>query len=315
MAQNANVENLMEGSMELTSRPLTEGDLPAVLRLQREYDLRFFGEPLLTADDISAQWRTPEFRLDRDSEAWVTPEGQVLGYATLDPDGTLDLGVSAEPAISWLTEVLSTRWERTARRRGLESVQRTVAADDAEGLDALQAEGYRPHHTTWILVLAGDLPEGRPARQREYRIEPLTDADAPAVHTLVAGAFAEWGGGQTDYAGWRAAVLDRPDVVPGHCRVARLGPELVGACLATDPAVGSRSPLWVTQLAVRPDHRRRGVARELLVQTTLAARCRGVAEVGLATDTRAGARGFYERLGMAVRHTLHTHALQLEGPS
>jgi mycothiol synthase len=67
----------------------------------------------------------------------------------------------------------------------------------------------------------------------------------------------------------------------------------------------------VPQVAVVPGHRRRGLARELLVRVALAARERGVGRLGLFTYEATGALGLYERLGMRVVHTLRTCTLEL----
>ena len=81
---------------------------------------------------------------------------------------------------------------------------------------------------------------------------------------------------------------------------------MVGACLVVDPPGGSGpdAEAWVPQVAVADDHRRRGLARELLAATTLAARARGVPRLALYTNDATGALGLYERFGMVVRHTL-----------
>lgn len=299
--------------MDLESRPLTWADLSAVCALQNAYDRRFFGEPLLAVEDVRADWRNPEFALTQDSEAWVSADGDLVGFATLDHRGGLESAVSDDPTVSWLADVLETRWEGEAARRGLACLHRYVAAADALGIERLSRRGYHQQYTIWTLTL----PRQAGVRSRElpsgYRLVPFAEADARDAYAVIADAFAEWGGHERSYGAWRAAVLDRPDVSLPHCLLARFGEEVVGVCLVVDPVVDRRPELWVAQLAVRADHRRCGVAQEMLAQTVVAARARGVVEVGLATDTRTGARGLYERLGMTVRHTLHAYALAL-GP-
>ena len=297
--------------MEVESRSLSWSDLTSVLALQNAYDRRHFGEPLLTADDVAAAWRSPEFDLTRDSEGWFTASGELAGSATLERRGGLDLAVADGWTGSWLDDVLATRWEAEAARRGLASVERDVASGDVAGIAALESRGYQRQDTVSTFTLPSRTELHRRELPAGHRIDRFDEADAADAYAVIAEAFAEWGGEPGSYRSWRATVLDRPDVRPDHCLLARCGGAVVGACMVLEPAAKRRPELWVTQLAVRPDHRRRGLAHELLAASAAAARARGVDAVGLATDTRTGARSLYERLGMTVRHTLYNYALAL----
>ncbi len=56
-------------------------------------------------------------------------------------------------------------------------------------------------------------------------------------------------------------------------------------------------------LAVRRDRRGLGLARALLADAFATARAHGATRSELSTDTRTGALGLYERVGMQVRST------------
>jgi mycothiol synthase len=56
----------------------------------------------------------------------------------------------------------------------------------------------------------------------------------------------------------------------------------------------------VSRLAVRRDQRNRGLAQALLVDAYARAREHGVPTGGLSTDSRTGALGLYEKVGMQV---------------
>ena len=57
---------------------------------------------------------------------------------------------------------------------------------------------------------------------------------------------------------------------------------------------------YVDRLAVRADQRNRGLAQALLVDSFAAARRHGTTTSELSTDSRTGALGLYERVGMVV---------------
>lgn len=293
----------------ITARPLVEADLGAVLELLHAYDRRWFGEPLLTVEDVRADWAAPAFDLAVDSEGW-DEDGELVAFGTLGTRGEIELAVHDDWAGAGLEDSILGRWETEARARGLDGVRRDLPAADARGRTLLEARGWTVLRTGWLLQLAAGTPVERATLADGYAVRAMTEADVPAVHVVMREAFARYSSTRRTYADWRAGMIDRPDVTLEHCRVAVWQGEVVGACLAIDPATdpatdpGAGQEVWVPQLAVADDHRRRGVARELLAATTLAARERGVPQLALYTHADTGALGLYERFGMVVRHSL-----------
>jgi ribosomal protein S18 acetylase RimI-like enzyme len=57
---------------------------------------------------------------------------------------------------------------------------------------------------------------------------------------------------------------------------------------------------FVDRLAVRRDQRNRGLAQALLVDSFAQARAHGATTSELSTDSRTGALGLYERVGMVT---------------
>ena len=65
----------------------------------------------------------------------------------------------------------------------------------------------------------------------------------------------------------------------------------------------SRDCGYVQYLAVRRDQRGRGIARALLVDCFAVTREHGAVRSEVSTDSRTGALGLYERVGMRVTST------------
>ena len=61
--------------------------------------------------------------------------------------------------------------------------------------------------------------------------------------------------------------------------------------------------LWVDELAVDARQRGQGLARALLADSFAEGRRRGLLRSGLSTDSRTGALGVYQHLGMEVAST------------
>ncbi|MGI3782797.1 MAG: GNAT family N-acetyltransferase [Janthinobacterium lividum] len=289
----------------ITARPLAETDLTAVLELLNVYDRRWFGEALLTPEDVRAEWAAPAFDLVTDSEGW-DEDGELVAFGTLGTRGAVELAVRDDWSGAGLEDAVLDRWEGEARRRGLDTVRRDLPATDEEGRALLESRGWTVLRTGWMFHLAADAPVAPCELPAGYAVRPMAEADVRAVHELMRDAFAPYGSSGRTYADWRAGMVDRPDVTLGGCRVVTWQDGVVGACLVMDPVEGAgpEAEAWVPQLAVDGGHRRRGLARELLAATTLAARGRGVPLLALYTHADTGARSLYERFGMVVRHTL-----------
>ncbi|SEP76104.1 GNAT family N-acetyltransferase [Microlunatus flavus] len=323
----------------ITARPLVAADLDAVVGLLHAYDRRWFGEPVLSAADVRSEWSSPAFRLAEDSEGWFDDgdedvdadadggdehgdAGTLVAFGTLGTRGEVEVAVDEAWEDAGLQDALLERWEGEARRRGFPAVHRELPADDREGLDRLLRRGWVAERTGWILRLDADdalepgpLPAG-------YALREVTEADVPAVHAVVRDAFSQYGPSRRTYEDWRAGLVDRPDVDLRHWRLATHAGEVVGACLVVDPAAPApggpeaegaegAGEAWVPQVAVADAHRRRGLARALLVSVAAAARERGVPRLGLYTHEGTGALGLYERIGLRVVHTLTTCTLEL----
>jgi ribosomal protein S18 acetylase RimI-like enzyme len=68
---------------------------------------------------------------------------------------------------------------------------------------------------------------------------------------------------------------------------------------------------WVQQIAVRKDHRGRGLGRALLQHAFGEFFRRGERRAGLSTDSRTGARTLYEHVGMRVTSSYTHYAKEL----
>ena len=288
----------------ITARPLEERDLDTVVELLHVYDRRWFGEPLLSREDVRAEWSAPAFDLATDSEGW-DEDGELVAFGTLGTRGAVELAVRDDWAGAGLEDALLDRWESEARQRGFTVARRDLPAADEEGRARLQARGWSVGRAGWMLALAADTPIEPGELPDGYVLRPMLQDDVRSVYEVISRAFGRYGYVRP-YEDWRAGTINRPDLTLQHCQVATWRGEVVGVCLVVDP-VGGAAPdaeAWVPQVAVDDDHRRRGLARGLLARTALAARGRGIPRLALYTNADTGALGLYERFGMVVRHTL-----------
>lgn len=262
------------------------------------YEQLLLGEPLLELEDLEADWQRPSFDAERESVlvldgadvvAWGMLQGGRRAMATVHPDAW-GRGIGSA-LLDWCSRIVC--------EQGGTTVGQTVPEADAAAAALFSGRGWSPLWTSWVL----ELPPGTgiPSRAlpsgyalRTYRPQQ----DARATYEVVEAAFGEWPNREpTAFGDWVASVVDRPGFEPWQLLLAVQDEQVVGACYVTV----SDASGWVQQLAVDRAHRGRGIAQALLSAAFSAARDRGAQRSELSTDSRTGALGLYERLGMRVR--------------
>jgi ribosomal protein S18 acetylase RimI-like enzyme len=172
-----------------------------------------------------------------------------------------------------------------------------VDVNDDLGTKLLSASGYEMvrRHYTMTTALEG-LPTAAGA-PHGITIRTASLDEAPLVHELVEDVFSDhWGHVPMPYDQWSEMVLKRADVDPSLWFIAEEKSEPVAILVAdTDDSRG-----WVSDLGVRSNWRRRGIARFLLLTCFAEFQRRGLGEAALGVDAgnETGAVALYEAVGM-----------------
>ena len=291
----------------LTSRALDVPDAAAVVDVIRAEEVVDLGEAEMTADDVVGDWQQPRFELTT-STVGVFDGPLLVAYGDVSDGDAAYAAVLPDRRGQGIGTAIA-RWSQAqARSNGVATISSNVPEGSAADrlLDRL---GYRVRWTAWDLelpeggeILARPLPDG-------FSVRDAAVADREAAWTLLEDAFLEWSErdrmsleelgrriwGRPNYAPWNLRLVEGPD------------DELVGAThvhLADDAG-------YVAKIAVRPDHRGRGLAPAMLVDAFRLAREHGAVRCYLSTDTRAGARTLYEKVGMVVASTWVNRAIDL----
>jgi ribosomal protein S18 acetylase RimI-like enzyme len=266
----------------LAARPVTRDDADAVLALVRACEVHDSGAAELDREDLVADWSRP-----------------AMDLATMTM-AVFDAGTLVAEA------------EDVARTQG--AYVRQIVNDRATAAaELLRSNGYEDSFVSWILAIELDgamvpapLPEG--IAFRAYR--PGTDERE--VHRLIEDAFSEWEQREpTSFEDWAATTIGRESFQPWHMVLAadESTDELVGVAFLIDyPGMEEG---WIQQLATKSTHRHRGIARALLHRAFDIHRERGKTVVELNTDSRTGALGLYEKVGMRVRSSYTNYVKQL----
>ena len=132
-------------------------------------------------------------------------------------------------------------------------------------------------------------------------VRAVAPGDAAAAHVVVEDAFDDWQPRRKSYEEWAALMIDRSSFAPQLSPLAFAGDELVGAVLCLDLPDSDEG--YVEQLAVRRDHRGKGIAKTLLAVARQGFYRQGKRNLTLWTHSDTGALAMYERLGMTVRRS------------
>lgn len=304
----------------------TMRDADAVTEVVTACDVADFGEPDYTLDDLLDDWQRPRFDLRRDAWCVTGPTGRLVAYAwcweaSPGQEVEADAFVLPEYVGRGLGSALWTLIERRAARvatgtAAVVTLSAPCPAPNVSKRTLLERRGFT--HTTSTLRLKIDLrarrPEGVPHAPPGITIRAFQpDRDAEALRATLREAFVthhRYSNRRFDE--WLNLRLIHPAFDPGLWRVATAGDELVGAVLVYD--VGRTG--YLSNVAVRPGWRQRGVGQALLRAAFGALEQRGQMRVLVSVDAAEASvtAGLYEAAGMHVHERHDWFAKRLATP-
>jgi len=303
----------MDGAVSLpdglTPRPLTADNMDAVFDLIVECERAASGVADLDREDVRADWARPGFDLATDAIA-VCDADRIIATAEVFKNRA-DVNVHPEYEGLGIGSWLLAWTEQRSRQLGRRTVGQTLDDAHRSAATLLQRNGYGYGHTSWILEIA------MPARPREPELPDgiavrsfVPGVDDHATYRVVEDAFNEWSNREpATFEEWAALTIGRRDFEPALLQLAIDGDRVVGVVFSIDyPEDGG----WVQQVAVAATHRHRGIARALLMRAFATSWDRGDRTCGLSTDTRTGALGLYEKVGMTVTRSFTNRVKRLE---
>jgi GNAT superfamily N-acetyltransferase len=191
-------------------------------------------------------------------------------------------------------------WE-VARSEGRDRVGQTISDSERSAAALFESLGYVPGFTAWILRIDLAHPRAAPSLPEGYRFRPYRPGeDDGEIYRLIDEAFEEWRNAASESMGfenWAASTLHSvaPDWVVLICDSTG---SLVGTAISLD--YGPDEEGWIEQVAVRKDHRGQGLGGALLEESFRRFRESGRSRAGVSTDSRTGALGLYQHVGMSI---------------
>jgi ribosomal protein S18 acetylase RimI-like enzyme len=285
------------------------GDADAICRLIGAGQRDFNGRAETVVDGVQATLERPGLDAEQDTlvvydaagelAAWAWVHGGRRSQIDVDP-GHRGLGLGSA-LLDWV--------EARAAESGSHQVSQTVEDSDLRGCELLRARGYEVLATNWRFELPVAQEPVVPELPAGITLRPFRDGDGPAAHVLIEDAFDEWQPRRKEYEEWARLCVDRSSFAPALSPLAFTGDELIGAALCLDLPGSAEG--YVEQLAVRRDHRGRGLAKALLLSASRGFYREGRPSLTLWTHSGTGARAMYERIGMTVTRSTTVFARKL----
>lgn len=305
----SSIDSLLPAGFRTRAPALEDAEL--VFELLAACELAELGEAQIDLEDVRSDWRRPEVDVEADGVFVLDEAGAPVGYGELfaaRAEGNVlpshrGRGIGAYLA-AWI--------EARAREVGAAFVRQVVPAGAADRLELLERAGYERSDTAWELAIALPTKVARPESSTGLEIRDFRPGiDDRAVFEIVEAAFGVWPNREPNtIEGWRALTVTRVGFEQWLLPLVWDGEDLVGVAYCIDYADDGFT--WIQQLAVRPDRQGGGIGTLLLAECFERFAARGRTSVGLSTDSRTGALGLYQRVGMQVIREFAGHTLQLD---
>jgi mycothiol synthase len=293
----------------LTHRPLQLDDAHAVFEVMVAQEQADLDEVMIEEADIVGDWSRPVFDV-ASSTVGVFDADRLVAYGEVGAGGRADAAVHPAYRGRGIGTAVARWMQDNARSKGVAEIGMPVPKG-SPGDRLLEALGYRVRWESWGL----ELPAGATVPERElpegYVVREADPSEYEQCWTVQEDAFLEWSARDREsFDDWLAQMTGRPGFEPWNLRV------------VVDPAGEVVSFGWVqlsedgttafiARLATKKEERGRGLAQALLVDAFAAGRDHGAARSELSTDSRTGALGLYEKVGMVVTSTWVNRGLTL----
>jgi mycothiol synthase len=284
-------------------------DAPGLFALISAIDRHDFGDVDMTLEEVRDD--LAGFDLANDSWLVYQPDGEgLVAFAAIEPRGDEEFRGQVAVHPDWrrrgIGSALAHQVEAAVRERMATNPSEPVPilgfvkGDSPPERQWAEGLGYSWSRRFWRMRVDLESAPAEPILPEGITIRDFVPGqDDRAMYEAQEAAFADhWGHVPRPYEDF-VKRLERSDFDPGLWHLAMEGDRIVGTAsnstLADD--VG-----WVSGVGTIPTHRRRGIARAILLHSFGVFWRRGLRSValGVDADSLTGATGLYESVGMRV---------------
>ncbi len=285
----------------LTVRALTVDDVDDVVALANTCELHDVGFTMWEREDLTSDLRLPGVDPALDTVGgWR--EGRLVGWGFRPNERGAWVDVHPDARGEGIGTSLRLWTERRARERRASRIGQTINDRATDAIQLLVGAGYSPRRTSWILTMEHPERPADPTLPDGIALRTYRSGDDEEALGMFEEAFAEVPDRvPSSLATWRTMTIERDGFASEDLVLAEDDGAIVGGAFLIDS-----DEVWVDKIAVRRDHRGRGIGRALLQVAYQRAFDRGYATTSLSTDSDRSALAMYERVGMRVKES-YTH--------
>lgn len=305
---------------EVTYRPLTLDDGPALARMLNRRDLELFGQANHWELTISENLSGDGFDLGASSRAAILPGGALAGFEVVyDNINPLRANTWGCVDSDWRNRgigsaLLKWAWERAAQNiaKAPPEAQVSLASsayfEDTAGKALLLGQGFELVRTFYTMRRDFEGPPTAPVLPEGFRLTTLAESgDLRSFVEVDNDAFRDhWGfiAPPLDeaIAHWKHEMATAPEFDPRYWWIAHFGDIPAGVIMTMTTCNFGADIAWVSSLGVRREFRKRGLGSALLETAFAAHFGRGSTGIALGVDASSmtNAVALYERAGMKV---------------
>ncbi len=302
----------------------TMDDIEGILHLTNTCEIELEGRPETTMDSMRLWLQSPDFIIATDAWLVLSPEGQVIAFASVDHNEHARIYVGGDVHPNYRGRGIGTYLLRLNEERAHQHIADAPAdarvsmltwlhEKDIAARHLVEKHEYKQIRSFWRMKI--ELHEAPPLPRWADGITVRTLADDlslfKAVYEADEEAFQDhWGHTTTPFEGWEHWTRKREHYDPSLWFLAMAGDEIAAVSLCEDEkALGG----WVQSLGVRRQWRRKGIGEALLYQSFSEFYKRGIHEVYLGVDASSltGATRLYERVGMHIDRRSDTYEKEI----
>ncbi|GHJ50305.1 hypothetical protein Cs7R123_76470 [Catellatospora sp. TT07R-123] len=260
-------------------RPATADDAADLLALVHASDMTAIGFADFTPEDVADALTGPY------GEVALAPNGAIAGWGYLEPGSGerefIEVYVHPEGGLPAQRPLLA-RAVAAARQRGAATVRSASIPSEREWIDSLTAAGFG--FVKQYARMRIDLPAPAADPVPGVVVRPVAEADLPEFFAVFDAAFRDTPDHQPGtYQRWHERYVDGHRVRWDEWFVAEADGRIAGVLQSAEQGEDGDEG-WVKHLAVRREHRRRGVGRALLAVAFARYLANGRAQAGLGVD-------------------------------
>ena len=202
--------------------------------------------------------------------------------------------------------------ERRATELPAAEVGQSKTDADTAARELFLANDYEPSWTSWMIQIGLDGPPPPPRAGR--RASPSAPTENPTPRRSTRSSMPRSASGRDATRSRSRSGLHRSSRTPppGRSSPRSRSTGTRSSAWSSRATTPSSVKGWIQQLATRASHRRRGIAQAMLLTAFGWFYEAGRRVAGVSTDSRTGALGLYEKVGMRVERQYTRYRKQLD---